>query len=253
MHRFDFGAEAADRSHQRQCGVEDMRRKIAHVAVRPATRAPRCRLQRIGAEVLGVLAAKPRDSADLAVGDDLAGQLRGRRADIVEARHVDEAAGLGCREHVLAFVGTKPQRLLAEYMLAGSKCRECNLLVRVLGTGDHHCINARVGNQRAPIRCGTREPELPRLFRRTFRRGGADHLERGAQCRIEDRGDSRHGHRMGLAHVAAAHDADADTRHGVTSICKRLQQNYTTPILQRQAQAPHGYHGPPPHGEVTRQ
>ena len=212
---FDVGAKTGDRPHQGKRAIDDVRRQIPHVAIVPATRAPRGCLHRIGAEILRMLAAEPRHASDLSRSDDPACQLRGRRANVVEARHVDEAAPPRCLEHGGAVGNAQPQRLLAEDMLAGREGRQRDLPVRVLRTGDHHRLHPGICHQHAPVRRRAGKSELAGLFRSTLGRCGADHLEARPQRGVEHGSDGRHRHGMGLAHVAPADDSDSDFSHRV--------------------------------------
>ncbi len=91
VNRLYIRAQRLNRTGQRQRGIDHVRRQIPHCAVRTALVAPGRRFIGIGKEILCVLAAEIGDLADYAGCDQLASKLRGRRADVVEAGHVDDA------------------------------------------------------------------------------------------------------------------------------------------------------------------
>ena len=229
MDRLDLGTKRGDGAHQRKGCVKDVRGKVAHRTVRQTPRAPVRGCCRVGEEILGVLAPEPCDLADGAFGQKPAGELRGGCADVVEAHHVHCARGVGGRRHRAGVGKARAQRLLAEDRLAQCEGGFGDLAVCRLGRGDHDSLDPRITDQRAPVVGGAGEAVGGAVALGRGGRGRADHLETGAKRGAEDCADRRMGHRMGLAHVAAAHDPDADVWHRVLPEipdCNRLQNAY---------------------------
>ena len=210
MHRLDIRDQRADRSGQRQRRVDHVRRQVAHRPVRAARRAPGGGRRGIGEEVLAVLAAEIGDVSDLARRDDLAGKLRRRRPDVVETGHVDDAAPLRGLDHGPAVFEAAAQGLLAEHRLSQRDGRERDLPVGLLRRGEDHRLDLGILDEPPPVRGRPLEAEEPRLARRALFGGRADHLEPRSQRGPEHGGDGLHGDRMGLAHVAAADNPQAD-------------------------------------------
>ena len=190
-----------------------MRGQVAHVAVGPPGAAPVEGRGRIGQEILGMLEPQPGDIAQRSLRNQLTGELRGRRAGIVEARHVRHARRLGRRDHGAGVGEGVGQRLFAEDGLAPGKGRLGDLAVGLLRRGDDDGLDARIIDERPPVRRGAGEPEGGAIAFGTFGAGGGDHFQPRAQAGFEDGTDRGHGHGMRLAHVAAADDADADLGH----------------------------------------
>ena len=229
MHRLDLGDQLFDRADQREGGVDHVRRQIAHRAVGVARGPPGRGRGRIGVEILGMLAPEPRHVADPALRDQGAGVSARRRADVVEADHVGLSGGLGRGNHRAGIVETGAERLFAQNRFAGRERRLGDGPVRRLRRGDDHRADRRIGDQFAPVRRGAREAVGRAIPLGRSRARGAHHFQTRAQAGVEHRADRRHGDRMGLAHVAAADDADPDVSQCPSppdSVCNRLQILY---------------------------
>jgi hypothetical protein len=149
----------------------------------------------------------------------LPGELAGRGADVVEADHVGRAAGLGRFDHGAAVVQRAPSGFSQNTGLPSAKAASAMARWVDLRRGDHHRLDLRVGNQRLPVGAARRSRKRAVAF--GLSASLRDHFEPRPQAGVEHRADSRHRHRMGLAHVAAADDSDADLSH--ISLCFEIQ------------------------------
>jgi hypothetical protein len=119
-----------------------------------AVRAPSCaswRAPRVGVEIFGMLAAKPGDVADGAVCEQLAGELAGGRADVVEADHVrrplaSAAATMAC------ILQRGAQRLFAEHRLASEKAASAMARWVDLRRGDDDRLDLGIFHEFLPVR-----------------------------------------------------------------------------------------------------
>ena len=168
---------------------------------------------RIGEKILGMFAAKPRDIANRAIRDQLARELAGGRADIVEARHADLT--LGRRDHGAAVINGGTQRFFAKHGLVQGKGGLGDGAVKGLWGGDDDRLNPVVIDQGLPLTCGAGKAERAAIAFGTFGAAGADHFQTRAQGRVEHRPHSRHCDGMGFAHIPATNDTNTDFCHRV--------------------------------------
>jgi hypothetical protein len=89
-----------------------------------------------------------------------------------------------------------------------------------LRRGDDDGLDLGVFHKLLPGRGGTAKAKGIAVAGRRFGRARGDHLQPWPQSGVKDRANGSHGHRMGLAHVAAADDADANLPHVSSSQLK---------------------------------
>ncbi len=118
---FNPRAQFRNRAHQRQHAIDRMRGKVAHAAIRAAGRAPGRGHRWVGQKVFGMLTAKPGDGADRAFSQQLAHELGGGGADIVEADHVWQTRRLCSCHHGLCVFKRGTQRLFTKHRFASGK------------------------------------------------------------------------------------------------------------------------------------
>jgi hypothetical protein len=99
--------------------------------------------------------------ADFARRDDVARELAGRRADVVEANHMRDAGPLGGFGHLQRFGRRAAQRLFAQHVLALRDGRQRHRQVRARRSGDDHGIDVGIAYQALPVAGGA--PPAPGL------------------------------------------------------------------------------------------
>ena len=114
------------------------------------------------------------------------------------------------RSHLAALLDRGTHRLLAEHRLAERDGSEGDVAMRGLRGGDDDGLNRRVLDQHPPVPGGPCETELSRRLGSARIGGRGQHLAHRPKAGIEGCPDRLHGHRMALAHVARADDADPD-------------------------------------------
>ena len=93
MNGFDLGDQFGYRANQCQRGIDHMRGKITHSAIGNAARTPASGGVWISIKIFSMLAAKPCNIANLAIGNELAGKLAGWGADIIIGHHIGDVTG----------------------------------------------------------------------------------------------------------------------------------------------------------------
>ncbi len=140
-------------------------------------------------------------------------------------------------DHVAAFGKAGAERLFAEHMLAKCEGRQRDFAVGVLRTGDDDRLDLGIIHEHAPIGGRACKAELASLVGRAGLAGRADGFEPWPQGGVEHRGDRVHGDGMGLAHVSATDNANADRTHEIPLRSKpqqRLPSPQTVSTLARQ-------------------
>mmetsp|Transcript_32523 Transcript_32523/g.79148 ORF Transcript_32523/g.79148 Transcript_32523/m.79148 type:complete len:359 (-) Transcript_32523:27-1103(-) len=186
---FDVGDERLDWADQCESSVYYMRREVAHGTVGAAARAPGPGRVGVREEIFGVLTSEVGHVSNLTRGNDIAGEPRGGRADVVEPDHVCDTGICGCRHHGTTVLEAGTERFLAEYWLAEREARCGDVVMGLLRRGDHHRLDRRVVHQLAPVGGRAAEPEGPGSFGGTVHSSGAYHLQHRAECGVEHRAD----------------------------------------------------------------
>ena len=216
MHCCYICNQAFDRAYQSKRCIDHMGRQIAQSAVRQFAGAPGRWGSRIGAKILGMLAAKPCWFADFTRFDQSPGELRRGCSNVVETDHVRLPGRLRRGNHCAAVIQRCTKGFFAKDRLACGERRQCNVAVQLLRRRDDDCFNQRVRDHRTPIGCGAGKTILcPILFGR-FYRSSANHFKARAQAGCEYRANGSHGNGVGLAHISAADDANSDGFHGAS-------------------------------------
>ena len=228
MNGFIKPHDLCDWSDERQGAVNHVRGEVSHRAVGHAARAPCGRCLGISIEIFGMFAAKPRDVADLALGDQLSRELAGGGADIVETYHVDHARCIGGGDHGGAVFERSAKRFLAKHRLAEGESRLGDLSMGFLRGRDDDGLDAGGVDQDPPVVGGAGESIFFAVAFGSVRAGGANHFQSRPEGGVEDRTHCGHGDRVRLTHVTATKNAYTDFSHEVLSpfsitVCNRLQ------------------------------
>ena len=151
--------------------------------------------------------------ADRAVGEQLADVTDDGVLDVVVAEHGDLAGSPGRRQHLFGVLQVGRHRLFAPDMLAGGKRCGRHLQMELVRRGDRDHVDLRIGDHLAPIAGCLLEAELGGLGLRQLFVHLAEMDEADIGHVAEHRPHRIPGERVGLAHEAAADQADADALH----------------------------------------
>ena len=151
----DIRHHRGDGADQRMGGIDDMGGQIAHCPRSAVIGAPGGRGGRVREEIFRMFAPEPMRPADPALGDEIAGGLTRRGADVIKTRHRDTAGCLGRGRHRLGIRRRRPQRLFTKNRFAKRKRRLGNGAVGGLRGGDDHGLNPLIAHQIPPIAGGS--------------------------------------------------------------------------------------------------
>jgi hypothetical protein len=177
----------------------------------------------IAQPILQVSHSDVPDLAELAGGDQIAGEPDGGDEPVVERAHVGDPGRLDTAPGVEGLVGVAPQRLLADHVLAGLRGRDRRLGVQVVGPAVVDQVDLRVGHQLPPIEHRPLEPETLSGGLRPRGITTADRQQPGRRRRWGHHvGDRAQRVSVGSAHEAGSDQPDADARHrGVIVVGRR--------------------------------
>ena len=167
----------------------------------------------VGQKILVHLDADMVDGADRVLVEQLADVPDHRVLDVVVAEDRGLAGGAGGGQHLLGIGEAGRHRLLAPDMLAGRERGSRHFEMEPVRRGDRDHVDLRVGDDLAPVAGGPCEAELRRLALASSSPASPRWTSLDIRHVAEHRLHRVPGQRMGLAHEAAADEADADRLH----------------------------------------